>query len=392
MFGRERFEPRMRDITHHPDARSWVASANAADSDFPIQNLPFGRFRHNPLEPWQIGVAIGDRVLDLYAIGLIDHNDMRRLMDAPADARRELRLALWQGLSEGSSLEKMWADALLRQTEVELGVPCEVSAFTRFEDSSPWAPMASAGRASSVAASGQQFHRPHGLLLAQGPEPAREASADPVISPQLGVTRQLVFEEGLAAWARAGVAQGAPVSIAEAESCIAGLTLINDWCARDLGPSALDARSFATTTSPWLVTPEALAPFRAPHDRAAPAHLDCATNRTRGGLLVHIEVWLQTAARGAAGQPAVRLAQSDTARLGWTLAQLVAQHTLGGCSLRTGDVLGTAGLNPGAGKGGLVQDGDTIILRGACVAAGARRIGFGECRSTVLAAVKRQGA
>jgi fumarylacetoacetase len=172
-------------------------------------------------------------VLDLYAIGLIDHNDMRRLMDAPSDARRELRLALWQGLSEGSSLEKMWADALLRQTEVELGVPCEVSAFTRFEDSSPWAPMASAGRASSVAASGQQFHRPHGLLLTQGPEPAREASADPVISPQLGVTRQLVFEEGLAAWARAGVAQGAPVSIAEAESYIAGLTLINDWCARN---------------------------------------------------------------------------------------------------------------------------------------------------------------
>lgn len=380
----------MRDITHNPDARSWVASANAVDSDFPIQNLPLGRFRHSPLEPWQIGVAIGDRVLDLHAIGLIDHNDMRRLMAAPADARRELRLALWQGLSEGSALEKMWADALLRQTEVELGLPCEVSELTRFDASSPWAPVASAGRASSMAASGQQFHRPHGLLRAQGPEHAlaAQASAESASAAvALGASLDLSFEEGFGAWAHAGIAQGAPVSIADAESCIAGMTLVNDWCARDLGPSQMDARSFATTTSPWLVTPEALVPFRAPHASAAPVHLDSAANRARGGLLAHIEVWRQTADMRAAGQSAVRVAQSDISRLGWTLAQLVTQHTLNGCQLRTGEVLMTTGLNTAAGQGAAVQDGDTIILRGACVAAGARRIGFGECRTTVLSAV-----
>ena len=108
------------DSTHDPATQSWVESANAADTDFPIQNLPFGRFRHNTLEPWQIGVAIGDRVLDLHAVGLVDHNDMHRLMAQPVAKRRALRLALWEGLRAGSALQKVWTDALLRQTE-EIG-------------------------------------------------------------------------------------------------------------------------------------------------------------------------------------------------------------------------------------------------------------------------------
>ena len=124
--------PQGLDATHAPDTQSWVESANARDTDFPIQNLPFGRFRHNELEPWQIGVAIGDRVLDLHATGLIDHNDMHRLMAAPVAQRRALRLAIWEGLREGSALQKVWADALLRQTEVELGLPCEVGDYTDF--------------------------------------------------------------------------------------------------------------------------------------------------------------------------------------------------------------------------------------------------------------------
>ena len=119
------------DATHAPDTRSWVESANAPDTDFPIQNLPFGRFRHNPLEPWQIGVAIGDRVLNLHATGLIDHNDMQRLMAAPVAQRRALRLAIWEGLREGSALQKVWADALLRHCVAIANGDCLI--FQSFE-------------------------------------------------------------------------------------------------------------------------------------------------------------------------------------------------------------------------------------------------------------------
>ena len=382
--------PAMKDITHSPEARSWVQSANAADTDFPIQNLPLGRFRHNPMEPWQIGVAIGDRVLDLYATGLIDHNDMPRLLAAPAEERHALRLALCQGLAEGSALQKMWADALLWQTEVELGLPCEVGEFICWEPGSPLAPVAASGRAATVGASGQHFQRPKGLRSEPG-SGVRERAGD------ISATQILAFQQCFGAWARTDIAQSAPVSIADAERCLAGITLINDWCARDLGPAALDARGFATTTSPWLVTLEALAPFRVPHAGHSPAHLDSAVNRARGALSVQIEVWLQTAAMRAAGKAGVRIARTDHSRLDWTLAQLVAQLTLNGSPLRTGDLLGTAGLALGAGQGmqdqaidaqsECVQDGDTIILRGFCAAAGARRIGFGECRGTVLPAV-----
>ena len=253
------------DATHDPATQSWVASANAADTDFPIQNLPFGRFRHNALEPWQIGVAIGDRVLDLHATGLIDHNDMARLMAAPVAKRRALRLALWEGLRAGSALQKVWTDALLRQTEVELGLPCEVGDYTDFytgihhathvgklfRPDNPllpnykWVPIGYHGRASSIGASGQQFHRPRGQTLKPG-----------VAVPDFGPTARLDYELEIAAWVGMDNALGAPVSIAEAEDHLFGLTLLNDWSARDvqaweyqpLGPFL--AKNFATTVSP----------------------------------------------------------------------------------------------------------------------------------------------
>ncbi|WP_294769903.1 fumarylacetoacetase [uncultured Rhodoferax sp.] len=417
------------DATHDPAILSWVESANAADTDFPIQNLPFGRFRHNALEPWQIGVAIGDRVLDLHATGLIDHNDMPRLMAAPVAARRALRLAIWEGLRAGSSLQKVWADALLRQTEVELGLPCEVGDYTDFytgihhattvgklfRPDNPllpnyqWVPIGYHGRASSIGASGQQFHRPHGQTLAPG------ASV-----PSFGPTGRLDYELEMAAWAGMDNALGAPVSIADAEKHIFGLTLLNDWSARDvqaweyqpLGPFL--AKNFATTVSPWLVTMEALAPFRAAFERPKGdpqplAYLDSAHNRSAGAIDVQLEVWLQTAVMREAGSAGVRLSQSNLRDAYWTLAQLVAHHTVNGCNLRSGDVLGTGTLSgPAPEQGGslleltqggkraltlangetrtFLQDGDAIILRGSCQRAGARRIGFGDCRGTVLAA------
>lgn len=417
------------DATHAPETQSWVASANAADTDFPIQNLPFGRFRRHAMEPWQIGVAIGDQVLDLHAVGLVDHADMHRMMAAPVAQRRALRLALWEGLCEGSALQPVWQEALLAMNTLELGLPCEVGDYTDFytgihhattvgqlfRPDNPllpnykWVPIGYHGRASSLGASGQQFHRPRGQTLKPG-----------ATVPDFGPSARIDYELEIAAWVGMGNEFGASVSIAEAESHIFGISLLNDWSARDvqaweyqpLGPFL--AKSFATTVSPWLVTLEALAPFRAALDRPAAdpqplPYLDSAPNRAAGAIDIALEVWLQTPAMRAAGSAGQCLSRSNMRDAYWTLAQLVAHHTVNGCNLRSGDVLGTGTLSgPLPEQGGslleltqggkqpltlangetrtFLQDGDTVILRGSCQREGARRIGFGECRGTVLAA------
>jgi fumarylacetoacetase len=417
------------DATHAPETQSWVASANAADTDFPIQNLPFGRFRRHAMEPWQIGVAIGDQVLDLHAVGLVDHADMHRMMAAPVAQRRALRLALWEGLCEGSALQPVWQEALLAMNTLELGLPCEVGDYTDFytgihhattvgqlfRPDNPllpnykWVPIGYHGRASSLGASGQQFHRPRGQTLKPG-----------ATVPDFGPSARIDYELEIAAWVGMGNEFGASVSIAEAESHIFGISLLNDWSARDvqaweyqpLGPFL--AKSFATTVSPWLITLEALAPFRAALDRPAAdpqplPYLDSAPNRAAGAIDIALEVWLQTPAMRAAGSAGQCLSRSNMRDAYWTLAQLVAHHTVNGCNLRSGDVLGTGTLSgPLPEQGGslleltqggkqpltlangetrtFLQDGDTVILRGSCQREGARRIGFGECRGTVLAA------
>ncbi len=419
----------MIDFSHDPATLSWVASANLPETDFPIQNLPFGRFRRSPAEPWQIGVAIGDQVLDLHAAGLIDHLDMHRLMAATPAARQALRHSLWQGLKMGSPLQATWKDALLPLHTVELGLPCEVGDYTDFytgihhattvgklfRPDNPllpnykWVPIGYHGRASSLGASGQQFHRPRGQTLKPG-----------AAVPDFGPSQRIDYELEMAAWTGMGNALGAPVSIADAEDHIFGLTLLNDWSARDvqaweyqpLGPFL--AKSFATTVSPWIVTLDALVPFRTAFERPAHdpqplAYLDSAHNRAAGALDVQLEVWLQTPAMLAAGHAGQRLSTSNLRDAYWTLAQLLTHHTVNGCNLRSGDVLGTGTLSgPAPEQGGslleltqggklpltlgngetrtFLQDGDTIILRGYCAQPGARRIGFGECRGTLLAA------
>lgn len=414
--------------THAPETQSWVESANAPDTDFPVQNLPFGRFRRSLTDPWKIGVAIGDRVLDLQATGLIHHNDMHRLMAQTVAQRRALRRALWEGLREGSSLQMGWTDALLAQTEVEVGLPCEVGDYTDFytgihhatavgkifRPDTPllpnykWVPIGYHGRASSIGASGQQFHRPQGQTFKAG------ASV-----PDFGPSARLDYELEVGAWIGTSNPQGVPVSMADAEDAIFGLTLLNDWSARDvqaweyqpLGPFL--AKNFATTVSPWLVTMEALAPFRTPFERTAAdpqplPYLESQANRAQGAVDVQLEVWLQTPAMRTAGSAGVRMSQSNLRDAYWTLAQLVAHHTVNGCNLRAGDLLGTGTLSgPLPAQGGslleltlagkqpialpngemrtFLQDGDSIILRATCQAPGARRIGFGDCRGTVLA-------
>jgi fumarylacetoacetase len=421
------------DATHAPDLSSWLASANDAMSDFPVQNLPFGRFRRKDDSAWCIGVAIGDQVLDLRLAKLVDTNDMNRLMRLAQEPRQALRAALSAGLCQGSPDEKLFRAALVPMDAVEMGLPCEIGDYTdfytsihhattvgkQFRPDNPllpnykWVPIGYHGRASSVAVSapglGHTFARPRGQVKA--------AAAD---APQLSPSARLDFELELGAFIARPNAMGEPIAMAQAEEHVFGLTLFNDWSARDiqaweyqpLGPFL--SKNFASTVSPWMVTLDALAPFRSafarpPGDPRPLAYLDSATNQQQGAIDIELEVWLQTRKMRDEQQAAVRLMQANYQDAYWTLAQLVAHHTVNGCNLRAGDLLGSGTLSgPRPEQGGsmlelsqggkqalslangetraFLEDGDTVILRGYCQREGYRRIGFGECRGTVLPA------
>lgn len=420
----------MIDETHDPALRSWVASANDPVTDFPLQNLPFGRFRTAGQADWRLGVAIGDQVLDLQGAGLLGHADMNRLMASPPAGRAALRRMISEGLREGAAQQDAWAEHLLPQAGLELGLPCRIGDYTdfytsvhhattvgrQFRPDNPllpnykWVPIGYHGRASSICASGHAFHRPNGQTKAPDAE-----------VPRFGPSRRLDYELEMGALIGAPNALGEPVPLQDAEAHLFGLALFNDWSARDiqgweyqpLGPFL--SKNFASTLSPWVVTMEALAPFRAPFVRAAGdpqplPYLDSAENRALGALDIELEVWLQTAAMREAGQAGERLTRANFKDAAyWTLAQLVAHHTVNGCNLQSGDLLGTGTLSgPEASQGGsllelsqggkqplalangeqrsFLEDGDTVIFRAFCEREGRRRIGFGECRATVLPA------
>jgi fumarylacetoacetase len=419
------------DATHDPAIPSWVESANAEDTDFPIQNLPFGRFREPGEHRWRIGVAIGDQVLDLRRTGLIRHADIRRLLSLRPAARRALRRQIHDGLRQDSAQRARWHEALLPQARVQLGLPCPIGDYTDFyvgihhatavgklfRPDNPllpnyrWVPIGYHGRASTILPSGQDFRRPRGQI--------RSAQSDePVLAP----SQRLDCELELGIVIGRGNALGEPIAIDAAEDHVFGITLFNDWSARDiqsweyqpLGPFL--GKSFASTVSPWLVTLDALAPFRLPFTRAAGEptplpYLDSPANRERGAIDIRLELRLQTAAMRAAGQAPECIGRSGYAEAAyWSMAQLVAHHTINGCALAPGDLLGTgtlSGREPDeAGslleltQGGtrpirlangerraFLEDGDAVALRGYCAASGFRRIGFGDCVATVLPAV-----
>jgi fumarylacetoacetase len=417
------------DDSHDPGLRSWVESANAPDTDFPIQNLPFSRFRRTRDEAWRIGLAIGDRVLPLREAGFVASDDMARLMAAGTQAQRDLRRVLSGALREGSPLRAGLQPLLLAQSEVELGLPCEIGDYTdfytsihhatavgrQFRPDNPllpnykWVPIGYHGRASSICASGHTLRRPHGQWKAVD-EP----------TPRFGPARRLDYELEVGAFIARGNELGAPVGMDDAEEHLFGLALFNDWTARDLqaweyqplGPFL--SKNFASTLSPWVVTMEALAPFRVPFARPSgdPAplpYLDSPENREHGAIDIALEVWLHTANMREAGVGPQRLMSSNFRDSYWTLAQLVAHHTVNGCNLRTGDLFGSGTQSgPLAGQGGslleltrggtqplvldngeqrsFLEDGDCVILRGFCERAGFRRIGFGDCAATVLSA------
>ena len=418
------------DATHDLERTSWVESANSADNEFPIQNLPFGRFRETADTNWRIGVAIGNQVLDLQRAGLIAHADMSRLMQLAPDDRLALRRALSDGLAAGSAQQTAWRKALLPMDGVQLGLPCDIGDYTDFyvgihhatavgklfRPDNPllpnykWVPIGYHGRASTILPSGHAFHRPQGQLMGPGDT-----------APRLAPTQRLDLELELGIFIGRPNALGEPIPIERAEQHVFGLTLFNDWSARDiqaweyqpLGPFL--AKNFASTTSPWIVTLEALAPFRKAFARAAGEpqplpYLDSGDNRAHGAFDVGLEVWLQTAAMREAGHAGERIATSNFADAAyWSVAQLVTHHTVGGCALNSGDLFGSgtlsgplphqAGSLLELSQGGkqpitlgngeqrtFLLDGDTITLRGHCQRNGFRRIGFGDCSATVLPA------
>jgi fumarylacetoacetase len=417
--------------THDPKLRSWVASANEAGCDFPIQNLPFGRFRTagSSSEAFRIGVAIGDQVLDLKAAGLVDNDDMNALMSASVKERQALRAAISAGLAEGSGQQAAWSKALLPQAKAEMTVPCRIGDYTDFytgihhattigklfRPDQPlmpnykWVPIGYHGRASSIGVSGQAFKRPQG-----------QTKAPDAAEPGFGPSKRLDYELELGFFIGRGNALGEPIALGEAEDHLFGVALLNDWSARDiqaweyqpLGPFL--SKNFASTLSPWIVTMEALAPFRARFERPAGdpqplPYLDAPSNREGGALDITLEVLLQTAKMRAEGLAPARLTRGNTTEAAyWTAAQLVAHHTVNGCNLQPGDLLGSGTLSgprpdeagslieltqggkqpitlPNGEKRTFLEDGDTLVIRGYCERAGAVRIGLGEVSGTVMA-------
>ena len=426
--------------THDPALQSWVPSANTAATDFPIQNLPYGCFRRGGSdEPLRIGVAIGDQVLDLKqaaAVGTwpdgiqpLAAGDLNRFMALGSTAWQAMRAALSAALREGSPQQAVLTACLLPQSEAEMSLPCQIGDYTDFytgihhattvgrlfRPDNPllpnykWVPIGYHGRSSSIVVSGTPIRRPQGQT---------KGSAD---TPLFGLSQRLDYELELGYLIGPGNALGEPIAIESAAEHLFGVALFNDWSARDIQPWEYQplgpflSKNFASTLGHWVVTMAALAPFRAPLLRPAgdPAplpYLHAETDQQHGALDVQLEVWLHTAALRAAGQPAVQLSSSNAAAAAyWTPAQLVAHHSVGGCNLRPGDLLGSGTLSGAlaAEAGSLLEhsqggktpitlangetrsflaDGDTLSLRGFCQRAGARRIGFGACTGTVLAA------
>ena len=430
--------------THDPALRSWVASANAAGNDFPIQNLPFAVFRRQgALEAFRGGVAIGDQILDLAAAAATDvfsaeaapavhagaRDKLNDLMALGQPSWRALRLALSRALREGAAEESQLAACLLPQSEAEYGVPARIGDYTdfytsvhhatnigrQFRPDNPllpnykWVPIGYHGRASSIGVSGQSFHRPVGQTLPPG-------AAQPVFGP----SQRLDIELELGIFVGSGNALGEPVAMAEAENHVFGICLLNDWSARDiqaweyqpLGPFL--SKNFATTISPWIVTLEALAPYRVAFTRpeADPQpmpYLDSEANRQQGALDIQLQVGLLTPTMREAGQGDATICRTSYRHAYWTVAQMVTHHTVNGCNLQPGDLFGsgtlsgptldqagalieltTGGKHPLALPNGeartYLEDGDAVVIRGWCEKAGAARIGFGECRGTVLPA------
>ena len=429
--------------THDAGARSWLASGNVAGTDFPIQNLPLAVFRRTGAgEAFRGGVAIGDQIVDLAALGAT--GSLKGLAGRAANACAQVALndffamgpAAWQALRHGlfalleaSASPRALDGCLVAQRGAEYGVPTRIGDYTDFYTSYHHAlnigklfgiddvplnfhhlPIAYHGRASSVVISGTPVRRP----LGQSKRP--DASA-----PSFGPCAWLDYELELGIFVGTGNALGSRVPLRDAERHIFGICLLNDWSARDiqgwemqpLGP--FQAKNFATSISPWIVTLEALAPYRTAWQRDAAfpqplPYLDTEANRAHGAIDIQLAVGLETAKRRTVGAGPTLLTQTSFRHQHWTIAQMLTHHTIGGCNLVSGDLLGTgtiSGPRPEeagammelahAGRQpvrvgddelrGFLADGDAVVFSGWCERDGYARIGFGVCRGQVTPAI-----
>ncbi len=431
------------DDTHDPQRHSWVTSARG-HADFPIQNLPLGVFSPAADPQPRAGVAIGDGILDLAAAhqagvftgdaarvaalaGTASLNDVMAL--GPA-FRNALRLRLSEVLRAGAPEQRVLEPLLHPASACTMHLPAAIGDYTdfyagihhalnvgrQFRPDSPllpnykYVPIGYHGRSSSIVVSGAPVRRPNGQR--KGPDDA---------TPSFGPSRRLDFELELGIWIGPGNALGDPIPIAQAADHVCGFCLLNDWSARDiqaweyqpLGPFL--AKNFATSISPWVVTPEALAPFRMPQpprpegDPAPLPYLLDADDQHAGALDLEFEVLLLTAQSRREGLAAHRLALSNAQHMYWTIAQLVAHHTSNGCNLRPGDLFGSGTLSaptpegfgslleiteggrrpvevaPGQSRT-FLEDDDEVIIRARARREGVASIGFGEVRGTIGAA------
>jgi len=450
------------DATHDPKVCSWLAAANLTGCPFPIQNLPFSEFRRaHSAEKFRGGVAIGDQIVDLAAVAeanifkgpagdavrAASLPSLNSLMQLGPPSWRALRQALFEALAEGPPAQASPAQAspaqgsaqdalrkcLVPQADATFALPAQIGDYTdfyisiyhataigrQFRPDNPllpnykWLPIGYHGRSSSIGVSGQSFPRPRG-------QRAGTAGA-----PTFGPSNRLDYELELGIFIGAGNPLGTPIPLANAENHIFGLCLLNDWSARDLqgweyqplGPFL--AKNFATTISPWVVTLQALAPFRVPFNRPASdpqplPYLESVRNREAGAIDIRLEAFIQTEKMRRQQQPPHRLSETSFRHAYWTISQLVAHHTVNGCNLRAGDLFGSGTQSgPTAAEAGslvelshggsqplpigtderrtFLEDGDTVIFRGWCERPGAVAIGFGEMQGRVLPAVDPAG-
>ncbi|MDH3198438.1 MAG: fumarylacetoacetase [Candidatus Krumholzibacteria bacterium] len=432
--------------THDPAARSWHESANEAGSGFPVQNLPLGVFAPGEGESQRVGVAIGESVLDVAAAvgkGLFE-GEAKRAAEACAKPalnalmalgpahRRALRERLFDVLHEKAPADarKRAAACLVSMDACELRLPVEIGDYTDFYASVFHAtnvgrmfrpdnpllpnykhvPIGYHGRASSIVLSGTPVRRPLGQNMPDGAQ-----------APTYEASRLLDYELEVGCFVGPGNAQGKSIPIARASDHIFGLCLVNDWSARDvqkweyqpLGPFL--AKSFATTISPWVVTLEALEPYRVgafarPEGDPRPLpYLYDEEDQARGAIDLTLEVYVETRQMRERGLEPMRVSRGNFRDMYWTVAQMLAHHASNGCNLRPGDLM-ASGTVSGAEKDSrgclleltdrgaeplsfatgeerkFLQDGDEVIIRGYCAREGLARVGFGECRGEITAA------
>jgi len=439
-----------QDDTCDPSRSSWVPSASIASTDFPLQNLPFGVFSRSGEEgTWQIGVAIGQEVLDVRGCasdGLLGPlaaplgaalaaPTLNQLLGLGSEAVGQVRRLIHSLLREDAAHERRERTAryLVPASRVRLGLPTQVGDFTDFfasvdhalrvvrlrnpdatlPASYPYAPLAYHGRAGTMVPTGTAIQRPYGP--SRGP-----------MGPRYAPTGRLDHEAELGLVVAGDTTAGRRLTPAEARHHIAGVCLLNDWSARDvqgfeaqpLGPFL--SKSFATTMGAWMVTRQALAPFRrpaAPHPAEWPGplpHLLDALDQQQGAWAITVEVSLQSRVMRELDLPAVRLSMASAASLFWTPAQLVSHQTANGCRLRSGDIIATGTVSgpdedgrstlveitrggrealvlPSGESRAYLHDGDEVLVRGWCEANDAVRIGFGECRGEIVAAEADDG-